>query len=88
MSLLIFFCFFLGGGVNLYILQEMFAVPENISFSEHSVTRCEYTFILMFQVRNLERAYIRMWDLYCSGSQPQHFKVTEDAERQKHTGFV
>ncbi|XP_066307813.1 probable UDP-N-acetylglucosamine--peptide N-acetylglucosaminyltransferase SEC isoform X2 [Miscanthus floridulus] len=29
-------------------------------------------------VRNLERAYLRMWHLYCSGSHPQHFKVVED----------
>jgi protein O-GlcNAc transferase len=32
-------------------------------------------------VRNLERAYFKMWNLYCSGQQPQPFKVTEnDAE--------
>ncbi|KAJ4762338.1 UDP-N-acetylglucosamine--peptide N-acetylglucosaminyltransferase 110 kDa subunit [Rhynchospora pubera] len=29
-------------------------------------------------VQNLERAYFKMWNLHCSGSQPQHFKVTED----------
>lgn len=29
-------------------------------------------------VRNLDRAYLRMWHLYCSGSHPQHFKVVED----------
>ncbi|GKV07184.1 hypothetical protein SLEP1_g18985 [Rubroshorea leprosula] len=29
-------------------------------------------------VRNLERAYLKMWNLYCSGQQPQHFKVTEN----------
>ncbi|PKA54868.1 putative UDP-N-acetylglucosamine--peptide N-acetylglucosaminyltransferase SEC [Apostasia shenzhenica] len=29
-------------------------------------------------VRNLERAYFRMWNLHCSGSKPQHFKVEED----------
>ncbi|XXG78697.1 hypothetical protein AAC387_Pa08g2590 [Persea americana] len=28
-------------------------------------------------VRNLERAYFKMWNLYCSGGHPQHFKVTE-----------
>ncbi|KAI4378055.1 hypothetical protein MLD38_015595 [Melastoma candidum] len=28
-------------------------------------------------VRNLERAYFKMWNLYCSGQHPQHFKVTE-----------
>ncbi|CAM8896131.1 unnamed protein product [Rhodiola kirilowii] len=32
-------------------------------------------------VRNLERAYFKMWDIHCSGQPPQHFKVTEnDAE--------
>ncbi|GMY32140.1 probable UDP-N-acetylglucosamine--peptide N-acetylglucosaminyltransferase SEC [Fagus crenata] len=32
-------------------------------------------------VRNLERSYFKMWNLYCSGQQPQPFKVTEnDAE--------
>ncbi|KAJ7526666.1 hypothetical protein O6H91_16G018000 [Diphasiastrum complanatum] len=32
-------------------------------------------------VRNLERAYFRMWNLHCKGSHPEHFKVTEnDAE--------
>ncbi|KAJ4946666.1 hypothetical protein NE237_005541 [Protea cynaroides] len=32
-------------------------------------------------VRNLERAYFKMWNLYCSGRHPQPFKVTEnDAE--------
>ncbi|GFY92974.1 tetratricopeptide repeat (TPR)-like superfamily protein [Actinidia rufa] len=32
-------------------------------------------------VRNLERAYYKMWNLYCSGQHPQPFKVTEnDAE--------
>ncbi|KAK8520144.1 hypothetical protein V6N13_031391 [Hibiscus sabdariffa] len=29
-------------------------------------------------VQNLERAYFKMWNLYCSGQQPQHFKVTEN----------
>ncbi|XP_022742039.1 probable UDP-N-acetylglucosamine--peptide N-acetylglucosaminyltransferase SEC isoform X1 [Durio zibethinus] len=29
-------------------------------------------------VRNLERSYFKMWSLYCSGQQPQHFKVTEN----------
>ncbi|KAK9141040.1 hypothetical protein Scep_010721 [Stephania cephalantha] len=28
-------------------------------------------------VRNLDRAYFKMWNLYCSGRHPQHFKVTE-----------
>ncbi|KAH0634483.1 hypothetical protein KY284_037269 [Solanum tuberosum] len=32
-------------------------------------------------VRNLERSYFKMWNLYCSGQHPQHFKVIEnDAE--------
>ncbi|XP_010247969.1 PREDICTED: probable UDP-N-acetylglucosamine--peptide N-acetylglucosaminyltransferase SEC [Nelumbo nucifera] len=32
-------------------------------------------------VRNLERAYFKMWNLYCSGGHPQPFKVIEnDAE--------
>ncbi|EEF40435.1 o-linked n-acetylglucosamine transferase, ogt, putative [Ricinus communis] len=29
-------------------------------------------------VQNLERAYFKMWNIHCSGQQPQHFKVTED----------
>lgn len=29
-------------------------------------------------VRNLERGYFKMWNLYCSGHHPQHFKVAED----------
>ncbi|CAM8991395.1 unnamed protein product [Rhodiola kirilowii] len=29
-------------------------------------------------VRNLERAYFKMWDIHCAGQQPQHFKVTEN----------
>ncbi|KAL6988937.1 protein O-GlcNAc transferase [Sarracenia purpurea var. burkii] len=29
-------------------------------------------------VRNLERAYFKMWSLHCLGKRPQHFKVTED----------
>ncbi|WOL01401.1 putative UDP-N-acetylglucosamine--peptide N-acetylglucosaminyltransferase SEC [Canna indica] len=29
-------------------------------------------------VKNLERAYFKMWDLYCSGLHPQPFKVTEN----------
>ncbi|KAJ7549349.1 hypothetical protein O6H91_07G049600 [Diphasiastrum complanatum] len=28
-------------------------------------------------VRNLERAYFKMWNLYCSGNHPQPFKVVE-----------
>ncbi|KAK6911273.1 O-GlcNAc transferase, C-terminal [Dillenia turbinata] len=28
-------------------------------------------------VRNLERAYFKMWNLHCSRQPPQHFKVTE-----------
>ncbi|CAA2958072.1 probable UDP-N-acetylglucosamine--peptide N-acetylglucosaminyltransferase SEC [Olea europaea subsp. europaea] len=28
-------------------------------------------------VRNLERSYFKMWNLYCSGQHPQPFKVTE-----------
>ncbi|KAL6345170.1 hypothetical protein AAG906_013654 [Vitis piasezkii] len=29
-------------------------------------------------VRNLERAYFKMWNVHCSGSRPQHFKVAEN----------
>ncbi|XP_021982886.1 probable UDP-N-acetylglucosamine--peptide N-acetylglucosaminyltransferase SEC isoform X2 [Helianthus annuus] len=29
-------------------------------------------------VKNLERSYFKMWNLHCSGQQPQHFKVTEN----------
>ncbi|KAL8171812.1 hypothetical protein V2J09_023616 [Rumex salicifolius] len=29
-------------------------------------------------VKNLERAYFKMWNLRCSGKSPQHFKVTEN----------
>ncbi|KAK9735636.1 hypothetical protein RND81_04G216800 [Saponaria officinalis] len=29
-------------------------------------------------VKNLERAYFKMWNLYCSGKHPQPFKVTEN----------
>ncbi|KAF2292425.1 hypothetical protein GH714_022664 [Hevea brasiliensis] len=29
-------------------------------------------------VRNLERAYFKMWNIHCSGKQPQHFKVLEN----------
>ncbi|KAH9618304.1 hypothetical protein KSS87_011384, partial [Heliosperma pusillum] len=29
-------------------------------------------------VKNLERAYMKMWNLYCSGQNPQPFKVTEN----------
>ncbi|KAJ4721143.1 Tetratricopeptide repeat (TPR)-like superfamily protein [Melia azedarach] len=29
-------------------------------------------------VRNLERSYLKMWNLHCSGQKPQHFKVTEN----------
>ncbi|XP_050221942.1 probable UDP-N-acetylglucosamine--peptide N-acetylglucosaminyltransferase SEC [Mercurialis annua] len=29
-------------------------------------------------VQNLERAYFKMWNIHCSGQQPQHFKVTEN----------
>ncbi|KAJ0015018.1 hypothetical protein Pint_20284 [Pistacia integerrima] len=29
-------------------------------------------------VKNLERSYFKMWNLYCSGQKPQHFKVTEN----------
>ncbi|XP_051116710.1 probable UDP-N-acetylglucosamine--peptide N-acetylglucosaminyltransferase SEC [Andrographis paniculata] len=29
-------------------------------------------------VRNLDRAYFKMWNLYCSGQQPQPFKVSEN----------
>ncbi|KAK4341507.1 hypothetical protein RND71_040008 [Anisodus tanguticus] len=29
-------------------------------------------------VRNLERSYFKMWNLYCSGHHPQPFKVTEN----------
>jgi protein O-GlcNAc transferase len=30
------------------------------------------------QVRNLERAYYKMWNLYCYGRHPEPFKVKED----------
>ncbi|KAF3456705.1 hypothetical protein FNV43_RR01359 [Rhamnella rubrinervis] len=30
-------------------------------------------------VRNLERAYFKMWNLYCNGQHPQPFKVIEDS---------
>ncbi|GJX49283.1 probable UDP-N-acetylglucosamine--peptide N-acetylglucosaminyltransferase SEC [Tanacetum coccineum] len=29
-------------------------------------------------VKNLERSYFKMWNLHCSGQQPQHFKVAEN----------
>ncbi|PNT73449.1 probable UDP-N-acetylglucosamine--peptide N-acetylglucosaminyltransferase SEC isoform X2 [Brachypodium distachyon] len=29
-------------------------------------------------VKNLDRAYLKMWHLYCLGRHPQHFKVLED----------
>ncbi|XP_068664848.1 probable UDP-N-acetylglucosamine--peptide N-acetylglucosaminyltransferase SEC [Aristolochia californica] len=29
-------------------------------------------------VKNLERGYFKMWNLCCSGAQPQHFKVAEN----------
>ncbi|KAK7269108.1 hypothetical protein RIF29_21824 [Crotalaria pallida] len=29
-------------------------------------------------VRNLERAYFKMWNMHCLGQRPQHFKVTEN----------
>lgn len=29
-------------------------------------------------VKNLERSYFKMWNLYCSGQKPQHFKVSEN----------
>ncbi|RZC47203.1 hypothetical protein C5167_040148 [Papaver somniferum] len=29
-------------------------------------------------VRNLERSYFKMWNIYCSSEAPRHFKVTED----------
>ncbi|MED6156209.1 hypothetical protein PIB30_012485 [Stylosanthes scabra] len=29
-------------------------------------------------VRNLERAYFKMWNLHCSGQRPQHFSVIEN----------
>ncbi|KAG6737458.1 hypothetical protein POTOM_058980 [Populus tomentosa] len=29
-------------------------------------------------VRNLERAYFKMWNIHCSGQQPHHFKVAEN----------
>jgi hypothetical protein len=34
--------------------------------------------LVFLQVQNLERAYFKMWNLYCSGSHPQPFKVHED----------
>lgn len=30
------------------------------------------------QVRNFERSFFKMWNLYCSGAHPQPFKVFED----------
>jgi protein O-GlcNAc transferase len=33
---------------------------------------------LQMQVRNLERAYFKMWNIHCSGQQPHHFKVAEN----------
>lgn len=35
-------------------------------------------FDTMRWVKNLERAYFKMWNLHCSGQQPQHFKVAEN----------
>jgi protein O-GlcNAc transferase len=34
--------------------------------------------LIISQVRNLDRAYFKMWNLHCSGQRPQHFKVTEN----------
>ncbi|THG16613.1 hypothetical protein TEA_025965 [Camellia sinensis var. sinensis] len=38
------------------------------------------------QVRNLERAYFKMWNLYCSGQHPQPFKVTENDSEYPYDG--
>ncbi|XP_010413233.1 PREDICTED: probable UDP-N-acetylglucosamine--peptide N-acetylglucosaminyltransferase SEC isoform X1 [Camelina sativa] len=35
-------------------------------------------FDTMRWVKNLERSYFKMWNLHCSGQQPQHFKVLEN----------
>ncbi|XP_058093447.1 probable UDP-N-acetylglucosamine--peptide N-acetylglucosaminyltransferase SEC isoform X1 [Magnolia sinica] len=35
-------------------------------------------------VRNLERAYFKMWNLYCSGGHPQPFKVSENDTEFPH----
>ncbi|KAG1330860.1 putative UDP-N-acetylglucosamine--peptide N-acetylglucosaminyltransferase SEC [Cocos nucifera] len=35
-------------------------------------------------VHNLERAYFKMWNLYCSGRHPQPFKVTEHDMPNSH----
>ncbi|CAL5413958.1 unnamed protein product [Camellia sinensis] len=37
-------------------------------------------------VRNLERAYFKMWNLYCSGQHPQAFKVTENDSEYPYDG--
>ncbi|CAN1233809.1 Probable UDP-N-acetylglucosamine--peptide N-acetylglucosaminyltransferase SEC [Linum perenne] len=29
-------------------------------------------------VKNLDRAYFKMWSIYCAGKEPNHFKVTEN----------
>ena len=59
-------CFFLYAGKNVSIPFLLF------NFF------CVYVYI---QVKNLERAYFKMWNLYCTGKHPQSFKVLEnDAE--------
>lgn len=36
-----------------------------------------YKQLLCVQVQNLERAFFKMWNLYCEGNHPQPFKVLE-----------
>ncbi|KAK9201177.1 hypothetical protein WN944_016378 [Citrus x changshan-huyou] len=45
---------------------------------ERSDLQMDAFFFGKLQVKNLERSYIKMWSLHCSGQKPQHFKVTEN----------
>lgn len=39
---------------------------------------CTDSILEQIQVRNLERSYFKMWNLYCLGGHPQPFKVVEN----------
>lgn len=79
-----------AGWVILYFVPLCFEVSCSVVFTLHlvrppvSIIWQRISLLILtnspfcLQVRNLERAYFKMWSLYSSGQHPEPFKVTEN----------
>ena len=70
---------FLTRAICFYIFSTCFFLYAGKKLYEYLSSRLIFCFVYVYiQVKNLERAYFKMWNLYCTGKHPQPFKVLEN----------